>query len=337
MLEDAIIENVVPMHPENMKTIITDTICGGGEDGRCEDIDLLTDPSNCGECKRKCAKGEQCIHGICSMQYCNGMLFGSVAEPCSPDCGCTSTQWGRGVCVKQESCTGQISNECESHDDCGFGEVCGMTSGCDAFVCLNGSACVGQGPWLIPDESSSSSSSPPFLILVLNFFRAVERSTLHTLFKSAVTTSKSATKSASNPAEATPTAKPGTVGWVLALHSEEEFTNYWINDWSDLDIFLKVNGRKAVRTRCVTVEETSYAAGLKDSSQIDPHGNALGFESTPAEGPNACCFAWYGDDECSEVSNTGQFCGNGMATFTFPVRSWKVYGCNGWWTGPPEK
>ncbi|CAM1507516.1 Fc.00g071570.m01.CDS01 [Cosmosporella sp. VM-42] len=157
-LEETVIDNFVPMHPDEVKSVISETICGSDEEG-CEDVDVLSDASNCGKCGTKCPVGEQCIHGLCSMQYCNGMLFGSVADPCSPTCGCTSTPWGKGVCVQQEQCLGEVSSECESQDDCGSGEVCGMASGCDAFLCLNGDACIGQGPWLIPDESSSSTSS----------------------------------------------------------------------------------------------------------------------------------------------------------------------------------
>jgi hypothetical protein len=183
-----------------------------------------------------------------------------------------------------------------------------MASGCDIFKCLDGKSCVGQGPWLIPDEPTPSPTP----------------------------TESSPVPSSPIPDITSPTAAPGTVGWILTLHSEEP-TNYWINDWSEKDIFLNSNGRKTVRTRCVTIEETSYAALLPDGTKIEPDGNFLGFDSTPDDGPNACCFAWFADDKCSEISGkSGKICGDGSAEFDFPVMSWKVDGCNGWWTGPPQ-
>ena len=250
------------------------------------------------------------------MPYCNGMLFGSDAQPCSPECDCTSTQWGTGMCVKQKKCVGQITDECRDQDDCGEGEVCGMASGCDAFVCLSASACAGQGPWLLPDEPEDDENSPS------------NSTPDNTIPDDPITDDTGSEDTPTNDDSA-------TVGWILVLNSEEP-SNYWINDWSEEDIFIDIGGKKSVQTRCVTVSETSYAAMLPDSSKIEPDGNTLGFDSTPDSGSNACCFKWFADSKCTETSGEyGKLCGDGTAKFDFAVKSWKVYNCKGAWTGPP--
>lgn len=100
----------------------------------------------------------------------------------------------------------------------------------------------------------------------------------------------------------------------------------------------QIERKEVIQTRRVTVFETSNAASLPNSNQIEPEGNTLGFNSSLDDGSNACCFAWYAGDKCTEVSGkSGKLCRDGIAEFDFSVRSRKGYGCNGRWTRPRRR
>lgn len=53
MLEDVVVDNLVPVHPDKLKEQMSDLVCGGDSEEDCNKKDLLNDPFNCGECKRQ--------------------------------------------------------------------------------------------------------------------------------------------------------------------------------------------------------------------------------------------------------------------------------------------
>jgi len=60
--------------------------------------------------------------------------------------------------------------------------------------------------------------------------------------------------------------------------------------------------------------------------------------NVPFAGSNSCCIEYYSNAQCSEGSGSyGYICGDGSAVLKFAVKSWRVYRCSGWWTGPPMK
>jgi len=333
-IKNAFVESVLPSHPSNLEDDIKDAICGGD----CGGVDLVTDLKNCGACKNKvrcsvrvqrrdgsiltmsqCPSGAVCENGVCSSTECDGVGqfnlqgYGKTGCVCARSIG-SDTHF---CAMADTGCADQLTDDCTTNADCQKGEICGFAAGCSIRTCLNVIKCSGPEAEGVPVPSITPMPEPP------------PKTT------STRTSARTATSTTSIP---TPTSS-GVVGWVLNVpFAGNTYLNYWTNDWVDKKYFLTVNGSPTVQTRCVTVTETNQGAFLPgDVSQL-PVGSEFDFDSTPDAGSNSCCIEYYSNAQCSEGSGSyGYICGDGSAVLKFAVKSWRVYRCSGWWTGPPMK
>ncbi|KAI5456650.1 hypothetical protein BGZ63DRAFT_434720 [Mariannaea sp. PMI_226] len=122
-------------------------------------------------------------------------------------------------------------------------------------------------------------------------------------------------------------------GWTFDLPD----LLWWENDISttldDASLFLDVDGVKTVNTKCVAGDDFSLAG---DPITADK-GDIYVFETKGEPDPDTCCLAIYSNSNCKEV--TGQVSKTCDVVDSKPlpidVRSWKIYGCQGIWTGEP--
>ncbi|KAK0652527.1 hypothetical protein B0T16DRAFT_454888 [Cercophora newfieldiana] len=319
-IKNAFVESVIPGHPSNLEDDIKDAICGGD----CGGAELMTDVKNCGACKKECPSGAVCENGVCSSPECDGVGqfnlqgCGNSGCMCARSAGVSETHF---CAVADTQCADQLTDDCTTNADCQKGEICGFASGCSMRTCLNVVKCSGSETDSTPVSPQSTTSTP----------KPLPKTT-------STRTSTRTTASTTRATIATPTSS-GVVGWVLNVpYAGNAYLNYWINDWFDKKYFLTVNGRATVQTRCVTVAETNEGSFLPgDGSQL-PIGSEFDFDSTPDTGSNSCCVEYYSNAQCSEGSGSyGYICGDGSVVLKFAVKSWRVYRCSGWWTGPAVK
>jgi hypothetical protein len=126
--------------------------CNDDPDDGCE-INIETDPDNCGDCEFACALGIRCGDGICGLDGvdCDGVM-------CDPNEVCCWDNVNGEQCVGPQQCGGQPPpvQYCDGPEDCDPTEVCChqytmgyaecMTTCGGLYVCTTDEWCVNNGP-----------------------------------------------------------------------------------------------------------------------------------------------------------------------------------------------
>jgi hypothetical protein len=122
-------------------------------------------------------------------------------------------------------------------------------------------------------------------------------------------------------------------GWTFGLPDLLWFENDISVTIDEANLFLIVNDVKTVNTLCVQGDNFQLAGSPITAKK----GDIYVFETKREPNPDTCCLEIYSNAACKEIAGEFVKTCNEVVSKELPidVRSWKIYGCRGAWTGEP--
>lgn len=135
---------------------------------------------------------------------------------------------------------------------------------------------------------------------------------------------------ATTPNDGTP--KPRS-GWSLVFSDEVYVENDISMDLNEMGLYATVDGVKTVNTKCVTGKDFAVAG-----SPVTPKkGSTYLFETQIEPNPDTCCLEYFSNAKCDYVKDEfRKRCKTVKEQLPIAVKSWRVYGCKGKWTGEAQ-